>query len=93
MGNLRCGDGSSLDEELIDTNETADVTARNIFDGLGVTTHHENRALNALQVQIVLLSMHVVGTHDADLLTSSYCTGEDTTESIETSFVRGGNHL
>jgi hypothetical protein len=35
-------DGSSLDQELIDSDQTANVTAWNIFDGFDVTTHHQD---------------------------------------------------
>merc|ERR1719245_970360 len=49
------GDGTSLDEELINTDETADVSAGHILDGLDVATHHQDGTLDGLQVQILLL--------------------------------------
>ena len=86
-------DGTSLHQELIDTDETANVTARHVLDGLGVSAHHENGSLDGLQAQIVLLAWHVVRAHDAHLLTGGDDTREDTTESVETAFVRGWDHL
>jgi len=49
--------------------------------------------LDALEEKIVLLSGDVVGTHDADLLSGSDGSREDTTESVETSLIGSGHHL
>ena len=40
------GEGTALEQELVNTDETNDVTSRAILDRLDVTTHHENRTLN-----------------------------------------------
>lgn len=93
VGILECGDGSGLDQELIDTNQAANVTARNVLDGLDVTTHHQNGTLDGLLVQIFLLSGRVVRAHDAALLTGLASAREDATEGVETSLVGGGHHL
>lgn len=50
---LEGGDGSGLDEELVDTDETADVTAGHILDGLHVTPHHEDGTLDGLLVHVL----------------------------------------
>jgi hypothetical protein len=93
VGGLGGGEGTRLEQELVDTNQTNDVTRRNIFDGLNETTHHQNGTLDALNEEIVLLARDVVRTLDTDLKTGLDSTGEDTTEGVETTLVRGGNHL
>lgn len=88
------GDGGSLDDVLVNTNEADDVTARHVFDGFLVTTHHEDGTLDGLVfVQVVLLADAVVVTHDADLATGGDLTGEDTAEGEEATLVGGGDHL
>ena len=49
--------------------------------------------LDGLQVKVFFLSRDVVGTHDPSLESGGYNTREDTTESVEASFVSRGNHL
>lgn len=93
VGRLLGGDGSGLDEELIDTDEGDGVTGGDIFDGLDVTSHHEDGTLDVLDKEIVLLAGNVVGTHDADLLASADGTREDTTKGVETTLIGGGHHL
>jgi len=48
VSELGGGDGTRLDQVLIDTDETDGVTARNIFDGFDITTHHKNGSLDGL---------------------------------------------
>ena len=87
-------DGGSLDDVLVDTDETDDVTAGHVFDGFLVTTHHEDGTLDGLVfVQVSLLTIGVVVTHDTDLGASGDLTGEDTTEGEEAALVGGGDHL
>lgn len=93
VGVLEGGDGTGLDQELINANETANVAAGHIFDGLNITSHHEDGTLDGLFIQILLLSGSVVGAHDAGLLAGGDLAGEDTTEGVETTFVGGGHHL
>jgi len=93
VGIIVGGDGSGLDEELVDTDETNDVSAGDVVNGLGVAAHHEHGALDGLEEEIVLLAGDVVGAHDADLLASGDGSGEDTAEGVETTLVRGGHHL
>ena len=90
---LERGDGSGLDQELINADQAANVTARNVLDGLDVTAHHENGSLDSLFVQVLLLSWEVVGSHDSALHASGDLSGENTSEGIETSLVRGRYHL
>jgi hypothetical protein len=93
VSGFRGGDGSGLDQVLIDSDETNGVTARNIFDGLDITTHHKNGSLDGLLEDIVLLAGNVVGSHNSDLLSGSDGSREDTTESVETSLIGSGHHL
>jgi hypothetical protein len=86
-------DGSGFHQKLIDTDETDGVTARAVFNGFNITSHHEDGSLNVLDEKIILLSRNIVGAHDADLLASSNDTREDTTKSIETTLVGSGDHL
>jgi hypothetical protein len=93
VGRLGSGESTRLEQELVNTDKTDNVTSRNILDGLGSTAHHENGTLNVLDEQVVLLARGVVGTLDADLETGADGTSVDTTESVETTLVGGGNHL
>jgi hypothetical protein len=49
--------------------------------------------LDALNVEIFLLAGHVVGTHDTCFLASLNNAGEDTTKSVEATFVGCRYHL
>lgn len=93
VGSLGSGEGTRLEQELVNTNQTDDVTGGDILDGLDETTHHQNGTLNVLDEEVLLLARGVVGTLDADLQTRADGTRVDTTESVETALVRGGNHL
>ena len=86
-------DGTLLHEVLIDTDETDCVTARNIRDSLDLTSHHKNSSLDVLDVEVISRSWLIVWSHDSDLLTSLDGTTEDTTESIESTLIVGGDHL
>mmetsp|Transcript_42646 Transcript_42646/g.56307 ORF Transcript_42646/g.56307 Transcript_42646/m.56307 type:complete len:802 (-) Transcript_42646:104-2509(-) len=90
---LVIGDGALLHEELIDTDETDGVTARNIGDSLDLAAHHEDGSLDVLDVEVVAGVWLVVRAHNADLLASGDGTGEDTAESVEAALVVGGDHL
>jgi hypothetical protein len=87
------GDGTRLDQELINTDKTNNVTSGAVLNGFNVTSHHENSTLDRLDEKIGLGTGLVVGTLDTDLKTRADGTREDTTESVETTLVRGGNHL
>ena len=45
VGILEGGQGSGLDEELINTNETTDVTGGDILDSLNTSSHHKDGPL------------------------------------------------
>ena len=90
---LRGGEGSALEQELVDTDETDDVTGRAVLNGLDVTTHHEYGTLNGLDEEVVLLARDVVGALDADLGAGTDGTREDTAEGIEATLVGGRHHL
>lgn len=53
MGILEGGDGSGLDEELVDADQPADVAAGHVLDGLHVAAHHQDRTLDGLLVQVL----------------------------------------
>ena len=36
------GDGTSLDEELVNAHQTNDVPTRDVFNWLSISAHHEN---------------------------------------------------
>jgi hypothetical protein len=80
-------------EVLINTDETDSVTAGDIGDSLDLTSHHEDGSLDVLDIEVVSGSRKIVGSHNSDLLTSLDGTGEDTTESVESSLIVGGHHL
>lgn len=90
---LRGSEGTALEQELVNTDETNDVTTWAVLDGLDVTTHHEDGTLHRLDEEIVLLARDVVGALDTDLGACTDGTGEDTTESVEASLIRCGHHL
>lgn len=93
VGSLGGGKGTRLEKELVDTDETNNVTSGHVVDGLDLATHHEDGTLNGLDEEILLLAGGVVGALDTDLETGADGTGEDTTESIETTLIGSGNHL
>jgi len=87
MGLIVSSDGTLLKKILIDTDETDSVSARNIWDRLDFTTHHDDSSLDTLDVQVVLGSYSVVWTLDSDLLSSRNSSGEDSTESVESTLI------
>lgn len=93
VGSLAGGEGTRLEQELIDTDQTDDVTGRHVIDGLDLATHHQDGTLDSLDEEILLLAGDVVGALDADLETGADGTGEDTTEGVETTLIGGGHHL
>mmetsp|Transcript_14701 Transcript_14701/g.27655 ORF Transcript_14701/g.27655 Transcript_14701/m.27655 type:complete len:231 (+) Transcript_14701:985-1677(+) len=86
-------DGSGLKKILVNSYQSASVSSRNIGYLLSVPSHHDHSTLNVLNPKISLLTRLVVGSHDAHLLSSGNSSRKDTTESIETSLIGGGNHL
>lgn len=93
VGGLAGGESTGLEKELVDTDQTDNVTGRHVIDGLDLATHHQDSTLDSLDEEILLLSRGVVGTLDTDLETGSDGTGEDTTESVESTLVGSGHHL
>lgn len=93
VGSLGGGKSTRLEQELVNTDETKDVTGWNILNWLGVTTHHQDGTLDGLDEQVFLLAWGVVWSLDADLKTGADGTGEDTTEGVETTLVGGWHHL
>lgn len=69
--NLRSG----LEEELVNADETNDVTSRHVIDGVNLAAHHEDGTLDSLDEEIVLLARDVVGTLDTDLEAGADSTG------------------
>ena len=93
VGSLGSGEGTALEQELIDTDKADNVTGRTVFERLDVTTHHEDGTLDRLDKQVILLSGNVVGTLNTDLGAGTDGTGEDTSKCIETTLVGCGDHL
>ena len=93
VGILEGGDGSSLDEVLIDSDESSDVSGWNILNWLNVTSHHEDGTLDGLLIEILLLSWNVVWSLNTGLHSGGDLSGEDTSESVETSLIGSWHHL
>jgi hypothetical protein len=87
------GDSTLLEEILIDTNKSDGVTAWDIWDSLDFTSHHDDGSLDVLDVQIVLGSWEIVWSLDSDFLSGGDGTSEDSTESVESTFIVGWDHL
>ena len=93
VGGVDGGDGTGLEEVLIDTDKTASVTAGDVSHLLDLGSHHEDDTLDGLDVEVGLLTGGVHGTLDADLLAGGDGTGEDTTEGGEAATLIGGDEL
>lgn len=93
VGSLGGGKGTALEQELVNTDQTDDVTSRAVLDGLGGSTHHKNGSLDRLDNGVILLAGNEVRTLDSDLRAGRNGTGEDSTESVESTLVGSGNHL
>lgn len=93
VGSLGGSKGAALEQELVNTDQTDNVTSRTVLDGLGGSTHHENGSLNRLDNGVILLAGNEVRTLDSDLRAGRNGTGEDSTESVESALVGSGNHL
>ena len=93
MSVLERGDGAGLDQKLVHTDQTADITARDIINGLRVTAHHQHGPLDGLLVQVVLLPGDIVGSHDAHLLSRSADARKDTSKRVKAALVRRRHHL
>jgi len=85
--------GSGLGDELIDSNKGASVSDGNRVHGLGSSSHHNDDSLDVLDNKILLLAGLVVGSKNSDLLSSDDGSGEDSSEGVESTLVRGGDHL
>lgn len=93
VGSLGGSKSTRLEQELVNTDKTKNVTSWHILDGLSETAHHENSTLDRLDEQVLLLAGNVVRTLNADLETRADGTSEDTTESVETTLIGSGHHL
>lgn len=93
MGIRVVSDGTSLHQVLIDSDKSDCVSAGDISDVLDGSSHHEHGSLDGFFEKVILLSDLIVGTKNADLLSSSDGSGEDSSEGIETSLIGGGHHL
>lgn len=87
------GDGSLLDKALINSDQGAGVTARDIEDVFGSSSHHEDDSLNVLFKEVFLLSGLVVGTENSDFLSLFDLSGENSSEGVESTSIASGNHL
>mmetsp|Transcript_13907 Transcript_13907/g.30387 ORF Transcript_13907/g.30387 Transcript_13907/m.30387 type:complete len:580 (+) Transcript_13907:995-2734(+) len=87
------GNGTRLEQVLINADKSTGVTGRNVSNLFCVTSHHDHSTLNVLDPQFGLLAGNKVGTHDANLLSGSDLSRENTSKGVETSLIRGGDHL
>ena len=90
---LGCCEGTALQQELVDTDETDDVTSRAVLNGLDVTTHHEDGTLHRLDEKVILLARDVVRSLDTDLGAGADRAREDTAEGVEAALVGSRHHL
>jgi hypothetical protein len=90
---VRVDDGCLFLDDVIDTDESAGVTAGNILNGLFFSTHHEDGSLDTFDITIVLLSDRVLTTLDSNLHSGSDGSREDSTEGSEPGEILGGEHL
>lgn len=93
VGSVGGGKSTRLQQELINTDETKNVTSWDIVNGVDLATHHEDGTLDSLDEKIILLAGNVVGTLDADLESRLDGSREDTTEGVETTLIGSGHHL
>jgi hypothetical protein len=93
VGSLGGGDGSRLDQELINSDKSNGVSTWAILNWVDGSSHHENGTLDLLNEEIILLSWKVVWSHNSDLLSGLDDSGEDTSEGVETSLIGGWHHL
>ena len=87
------GEGTALEEELVNADETDNITCRAVLEWLDVSAHHENSSLNRLDKQVLLLTRDVVRTLNSNLGTSLDGTREDTAEGVESTLLRRRHHL
>ncbi|KAH3663650.1 hypothetical protein OGAPHI_005051 [Ogataea philodendri] len=87
------GQSTRFEQELVNTNQTNNVTSWTVVNSLNESSHHKNGSLDSLDEQIVLLTWNVVRTLDSNLHTRLDGTGENSTESVESTLIRGWNHL
>lgn len=83
MGIWVVGNGSGLQEVLVNADQTNGVSARNVGDELDGSAHHEDGSLDGLFIEIVFLSRDVVGSHESDFHTGGDGAGEDSSEGKE----------
>ena len=48
VGSIGSGEGTALEQELINADETDDVAGGTVFERLDITTHHEDGTLDGL---------------------------------------------
>jgi len=65
VGSLRSGEGTRLEQELINTKQTDNVASWDVLNRQ-ITSHHENCALDGLDEQVLLATGRVVRTLNAD---------------------------
>ena len=93
VGGVAGGEGTGLEQELVNADQADNVTGGHVVDGLDLAAHHEDGTLDGLDEKVLLLARGVVGALDADLQAGADGTGEDTTEGVETTLIGGRHHL
>ena len=90
---LGSGEGTVLEQELINSDETDDVTSGTVLKRFDIATHHEDGTLDGFDKQVLLLSGDVVGALYTDLGAGADGARKDTSKGIETTLIGGGHHL
>merc|ERR1719192_1411973 len=90
---LKRGDGSGLDQKLVDSHKSTNVTTWYIFNSFDVSPHHKNCSLDSLFIQIFFFARNVIRAHNSGLQACGNLTRKDTSKGVETSFVRCGYHF
>mmetsp|Transcript_120079 Transcript_120079/g.231593 ORF Transcript_120079/g.231593 Transcript_120079/m.231593 type:complete len:202 (+) Transcript_120079:1019-1624(+) len=86
-------DCSGLEQVLIDSDKSNSVATWHISNLLLHASHHENCALDVLDVEILLATRLVMWTLDADFLSRGNGPTEDTTKGMEAALVSSWNHF
>lgn len=86
-------EGSVLDEDRVNSDNGDSVSGWDRVDRFGSSTHHDDGSLDVLDEKIFLLSVFIVRPHDSNLVARLDGSGEDSTESVESTLVRSWDHL
>ena len=78
---------------LINTNKSNSVSARYIWDCFDFTSHHDNSSLNVFNLEIIWFSRNIVWSLNSNFHSWWNSSWENSSESIESTFIICRNHL